>query len=185
MTGGKSEAECQLKVSHSLETRGGGWNEDWDWNYHALLLEDNDGDENKSYTVMVMMMTVSMTVMAMMMTGTMKVMGMKMIVMEKKRRWRRLPHCASGMLARHGGEWGSGDIHGFLIIIITFLIIIILSIITILFIFLQDQHPSPHHYHAEHPNAYNLRQNLHWFSEMKTWDPKTLTRLQTNQFLPR
>ena len=51
-----------------------------------MLLEDNDGDENKSYTVMVMMMTVSMTVMAMMMTGTMKVMGMKMIVMEKKRR---------------------------------------------------------------------------------------------------
>ena len=83
MTGGKSEAECQLKVSHSLETRGGGWNEDWDWNYHALLLEDNDGDENKSYTVMVMMMTVSMTVMAMMMTGTMKVIGMEMIVKEK------------------------------------------------------------------------------------------------------
>ena len=46
-------------------------------------MEDNDGDENKSYTVMVMIMTVSMTVMAVMMTVTMTVMGMKMIVIEK------------------------------------------------------------------------------------------------------
>ena len=138
MTGGKSEAECQLKVSHSLETRGGGWNEDWDWNYHALLLEDNDGDDNKSYT-----------------DGygddddsfddgygndddgNDEGYGDEDDSDRKKRRWRRLPHCASGMLARHGGEWGSGDIHGFLIIIIIFfLVIIILSIITILFIFL-------------------------------------------------
>ena len=39
MTGGKSEAECQLKVSHSLETTRavGGWNEDCGGSYHARL----------------------------------------------------------------------------------------------------------------------------------------------------